>query len=296
MKVSALFLPLALCCVALSAGAEDLSGTLLKVKESGTLTLGYRESSVPFSYLDAEGKPVGYAFEVCRAVGESVKKRLNMPDLKIRYQPVTSANRIPLIQNGTVDIECGSTTNSLVRQRQAAFGISYFGIQVSAAVNKNSGIRSFKDLDGKNVTVTAGTTSVALLKAYEKKEGIRTRLLMTKDFAESMQLVANGRADAFILDDVLLAGQIANLSNPDDFMILDASLSKEPYGPMFRKDDPQFKALVDETILEMIRSDRLAELYKTWFEKPIPPKNVNLAFPMNQATKDLFAHPNSDGI
>ena len=234
MKVSALFLPLALCCVALSAGAEDLSGTLLKVKESGTLTLGYRESSVPFSYLDAEGKPVGYAFEVCRAVGESVKKRLNMPDLKIRYQPVTSANRIPLIQNGTVDIECGSTTNSLVRQRQAAFGISYFGIQVSAAVNKNSGIRSFKDLDGKNVTVTAGTTSVALLKAYEKKEGIRTRLLMTKDFAESMQLVANGRADAFILDDVLLAGQIANLSNPDDFMILDASLSKEPYVPQGR--------------------------------------------------------------
>ena len=296
MKVSALFLPLALCCVALSAGAEDLSGTLLKVKESGTLTLGYRESSVPFSYLDAEGKPVGYAFEVCRAVGESVKKRLNMPDLKIRYQPVTSANRIPLIQNGTVDIECGSTTNSLVRQRQAAFGISYFGIQVSAAVNKNSGIRSFKDLDGKNVTVTAGTTSVALLKAYEKKEGIRTRLLMTKDFAESMQLVANGRADAFILDDVLLAGQIANLSNPDDFMILDASLSKEPYGPMFRKDDPQFKALVDETILELIRSGRLAELCKTWFEKPIPPKIVNLAFPMNQTTKDLFTHPNSDGI
>lgn len=296
MKLSALFLPLALCCVALGAGAEELSGTLLKVKESGTLTLGYRESSVPFSYLDAEGKPVGYAFEVCRAVGESVKKRLNMPDLKIRYQPVTSANRIPLIQNGTVDIECGSTTNSLVRQRQAAFGISYFGIQVSAAVNKNSGIRSFKDLDGKNVTVTAGTTSVALLKAFEKKEGIRTRLLMTKDFAESMQLVANGRADAFILDDVLLAGQIANLANPDDFMILDASLSKEPYGPMFRKDDPQFKALVDETILEMMCSGRLAELYKTWFEKPIPPKNVNLAFPMNQTTKDLFANPNSDGI
>lgn len=296
MKVSALFLPLALCCVALSAGAEDLSGTLLKVKESGTLTLGYRESSVPFSYLDAEGKPVGYAFEVCRAVGESVKKRLNMPDLKIRYQPVTSANRIPLIQNGTVDIECGSTTNSLVRQRQAAFGISYFGIQVSAAVNKNSGIRSFKDLDGKNVTVTAGTTSVALLKAYEKKEGIRTRLLMTKDFAESMQLVANGRADAFILDDVLLAGQIANLSNPDDFMILDASLSKEPYGPMFRKDDPQFKALVDKTVTGMIKSGELGKLYNTWFENPIPPKNVNLNFKMNNYTKELFANPSDKGI
>lgn len=296
MKLSSLVLPLSLCCVAFGVAAEELSGTLLKVKESGTLTLGYRESSVPFSYLDAEGKPVGYAFEVCQAVGESVKKRLNMPDLKIRYQPVTSANRIPLIQNGTVDIECGSTTNSKVRQRQAAFGISYFGIQVSAAVRKDSGICSLKDLNGKNVTVTAGTTSVALLKNFEKKEGIRTRLLTTKDFAESMQLVATGRADAFVLDDVLLAGQIANLPNPEDFTILDASLSKEPYGPMFRKDDPQFKALVDETIRGMIESGRLAELYKTWFESPIPPKNVNLAFPMNQTTKDLFANPNSDGI
>ena len=279
-----------------AASAAELTGTLKKIKETGSITLGYRESSVPFSYLGADGKPVGYAFEVCKKVAEAAKAELGMDKLDVKLQAVTSANRIPLIQNGTVDIECGSTTNSLVRQRQAAFGISYFGIQVSAAVNKNSGIRSFKDLDGKNVTVTAGTTSVALLKAYEKKEGIRTRLLMTKDFAESMQLVANGRADAFVLDDVLLAGQIANLSNPDDFMILDASLSKEPYGPMFRKDDPQFKALVDETILEMIRSGRLAELYKTWFEKPIPPKNVNLAFPMNQTTKDLFAHPNSDGI
>ena len=279
-----------------AATAAELTGTLKKIQETGSITLGYRESSVPFSYLNADGKPTGYAFTVCQKVAEAAQKELGLAKLDIKYQAVTSANRIPLIQNGTVDIECGSTTNSLVRQRQAAFGISYFGIQVSAAVNKNSGIRSFKDLDGKNVTVTAGTTSVALLKAFEKKEGIRTRLLMTKDFAESMQLVANGRADAFILDDVLLAGQIANLSNPDDFMILDASLSKEPYGPMFRKDDPQFKALVDETILEMMRSGRLAELYKTWFEKPIPPKNVNLAFPMNQTTKDLFAHPNSDGI
>lgn len=279
-----------------TAAATDLEGTLKKIRDTNTITIGYRESSVPFSYLGADGKPMGYAFEVCRAVGEAVKKELNLKDLKIRYQPVTSANRVPLIQNGTVDIECGSTTNSLVRQREAAFGINYFGIQVSAAVKKASGIKTLRDLDGRNVAVTAGTTSVALLKNFAKKEGIRVRFLMTKDFAEAMQLVVNGRADAFVIDDVLLAGQIANLDHPEDYEILDASLSREPYAAMFRKDDPAFKALVDRTITEMFTSGRMTELYKAWFESPIPPKNVNLNFPMNTFTKELFATPNDKGI
>lgn len=282
--------------VSAAAGAAELSGTLAKVKETGTLTIGYRESSVPFSYLLNDGKPAGYAFEVCRAVGEAVKKELSMPDLKIRYQAVTSANRIPLIQNGTVDIECGSTTNSLVRQREAAFGTSYFGIQVTAAVKKSSGIKTLTDLNGRNVAVTSGTTSVALLKKFEKDNKIRIRYLMTKDFAEAMQLVAKGRADAFVIDDVLLAGQISNLENPQDFTILDASLSREPYGPMFRKDDPAFKALVDNTINGMIASGELARLYKQWFESPIPPKNANLNFPMNSYTKSLFEKPSDEGI
>lgn len=279
-----------------TAAATDLEGTLKKIRDTNTITIGYRESSVPFSYLGTDGKPMGYAFEVCRAVGEAVKKELNLKDLKIRYQPVTSANRVPLIQNGTVDIECGSTTNSLVRQREAAFGINYFGIQVSAAVKKASGIKTLRDLDGRNVAVTAGTTSVALLKNFAKKEGIRVRFLMTKDFAEAMQLVVNGRADAFVIDDVLLAGQIANLDHPEDYEILDASLSREPYAAMFRKDDPAFKALVDRTITEMFTSGRMTELYKAWFESPIPPKNVNLNFPMNTFTKELFATPNDKGI
>lgn len=279
-----------------TAAATDLEGTLKKIRDTNTITIGYRESSVPFSYLGTDGKPMGYAFEVCRAVGEAVKKELNLKDLKIRYQPVTSANRVPLIQNGTVDIECGSTTNSLVRQREAAFGINYFGIQVSAAVKKASGIKTLRDLDGRNVAVTAGTTSVALLKNFAKKEGIRVRFLMTKDFAEAMQLVVNGRADAFVIDDVLLAGQIANLDQPEDYEILDASLSREPYAAMFRKDDPAFKALVDRTITEMFTSGRMTELYKAWFESPIPPKNVNLNFPMNTFTKELFATPNDKGI
>ena len=202
---------------ALAAGAvhaAELDGTLKKIRDTNTITIGYRESSVPFSYLNADGKPVGYAFEVCRAVGEAVKTELNLRNLEVRYQAVTSANRVPLIQNGTVDIECGSTTNSLVRQREAAFGLNYFGIQVSAAVKKSSGIKTMKDLDGRNVAVTSGTTSVALLRDFMKKEGVKMRLLMTKDFAEAMQLVVNGRADAFVIDDVLLAGQISNTDNP----------------------------------------------------------------------------------
>lgn len=194
-----------------AATAAELTGTLKKIQETGSITLGYRESSVPFSYLGADGKPVGYAFEVCRKVAESAQKELGLSNLDVKYQAVTSANRIPLIQNGTVDIECGSTTNSLVRQREAAFSVSYFGIQVSAAVWKNSGINSMKDLNGKTIAVTSGTTSVALMKKFEKENGIRVRYMMTKDFAEAMQLVANKRADAFVLDDVLLAGQIANL-------------------------------------------------------------------------------------
>ena len=255
---------------------------------------GYAGGITPL--LGADGKPVGYAFEVCRKVAESAQKELGLSKLDVKYQAVTSANRIPLIQNGTVDIECGSTTNSLVRQREAAFSVSYFGIQVSAAVWKNSGINSMKDLNGKTIAVTSGTTSVALMKKFEKENGIRVRYMMTKDFAEAMQLVANKRADAFVLDDVLLAGQIANLKNAADFKILDAALSVEPYGAMFRKDDPQFKALVDKTVTNMIKSGELEKLYKTWFESPIPPKNVNLNFKMNNYTKELFANPSDKGI
>ena len=279
-----------------AVSAAELTGTLKKIQVTGSITLGYRESSVPFSYLDADGKPVGYAFTVCQKVAEAAQKELNLPKLNIKYQAVTSANRIPLIQNGTVDIECGSTTNSLVRQREAAFSTSYFGIQVSAAVWKSSGINSMKDLNGKTVALTSGTTSVALMKKFEKENNIKVRYLMTKDFAESMQLVANKRADAFVLDDVLLAGQIANLKNPQDFKILDAALSVEPYGAMFRKDDPQFKALVDKTVTGMIKSGELGKLYTTWFESPIPPKNVNLNFKMNNYTKELFANPSDKGI
>ena len=282
-----------------TASAAEFTGTLKKVAETGEITLGYRESSVPFSYLNNDGKPVGYATEICRRIADAVKAEVKNPNLKVNYQPITSANRIPLLQNGTIDIECGSTTNSKERQKQAAFGNTYFVISVTAAVKKNSGINSLKDLKGKTVTMSSGTTAVALLKNYAEANKFKYRPLMTKDFAESMQLVASGRASAFVIDDILLAGQIANLPKPGDYKILSGaanSLGTEPYGPMFRKDDPQFKALVDKTLADMMASGEMEKLYNQWFTKPIPPKNINMNFPLNAATRAAFKNPNSEGI
>lgn len=272
------------------------SATLDKIKSTGSITLGYRDSSVPFSYINADGQPTGYAFTICNEVAKAVGAKLGIKDLKVNYQAVTSANRVPLVQNNTVDLECGSTTNSLERQKQVAFSINYFGIEVSAAVWKNSGIQKLDDLNGKTVAVTSGTTAVQLLRDYEKTHNVHFRYLMTKDFAEAMQLVANKRADAFVIDDVLLAGQIANQANPKDFVIIPANLSQEPYAAMMRKGDPEFKSIVDDTIRQMITSGEMAKLYKTWFESPIPPKNVNLNFPMNNYTKSLFKTPTDKGI
>ncbi len=200
--------------VAIGANAQELTGTLKKIKDTGTITIGHRESSIPFSYLDDKQQPVGYAMELCAKVVDAVKAELKMPNLKVAYQPVTSANRIPLLQNGTIDLECGSTTNSVERQKQVAFGPTYFVVNISAAVKKDSGIKTFADLNGKTVASTSGTTSIPLLRGYEKAKGIDFKELQAKDHAESMQLVASDRAQAFIMDDILLAGQIANQQNP----------------------------------------------------------------------------------
>ena len=216
--------------VATGANAQELTGTLKKIKDTGSITVGHRESSIPFSYLDDKQQPVGYAMDLCAKIVDAVKAELKLPNLKVAYQPVTSANRIPLLQNGTIDMECGSTTNSVERQKQVSFGPTYFVINVSAAVKKSSGIKTFADLNGKAVASTSGTTSIPLLRGYEKAKGIDFKELQAKDHAESMQLLATDRAQAFIMDDILLAGQIANQPNPGDFMILPESLRTEPYG------------------------------------------------------------------
>lgn len=279
-----------------SVQAAELTGTLKKVKDTGSITVGYRESSIPFSYLDNNGKPIGYAMELCGKVVDAVKADLKMPNLKVNYAPVTSSNRIPLLENGTIDLECGSTTNSVARQKQVSFGPSYFVINVTAAVKKDSGINDFAQLAGKNIVTTSGTTAVPLLKKYEKTKDMEFKEIYGKDHAESFLLMADGRAAAFVMDDILLAGQIANSKDPAAYKILPGSLRQEPYSMMLRKDDPEFKALVDKTIGAVMTSGEINKIYAKWFTSPIPPKGINLNFPETPAIKEAFAHPNDKGV
>ncbi len=300
MKLSRLLLAIAgagfVGSMAMGANAQELTGTLKKIKDTGTITIGHRESSIPFSYLDDKQQPVGYAMDLCAKVVDAVKAELKLPNLKVAYQPVTSANRIPLLQNGTIDLECGSTTNSVERQKQVAFGPTYFVVNISAAVKKDSGIKTFADLNGKTVASTSGTTSIPLLRGYEKAKGIDFKELQAKDHAESMQLVASDRAQAFIMDDILLAGQIANQQNPGAYMILPESLRTEPYSMMLRREDPQFKALVDRAVGNVYKSGEIDKIYSKWFTSAIPPRNINMNFPQTPAIKEAFKSPNDKGV
>ena len=278
------------------AQAQELTGTLKKVKETGSITIGHRESSIPFSYLDDKQQPIGYAMDLCAKIVDAIKAELKLPALKVNLQPVTSSNRIPLLQNGTIDLECGSTTNSVQRQQQVAFGPTYFVINVTAAVKKSSGINSLADLNGKNISTTSGTTAVPLLKAFEKTKHVDVKEIYGKDHAESFLLMADDRAVAFVMDDILLAGQIANSKSPGDYRILAESLRQEPYSMMLRKDDPQFKALVDKTIGAVMKSGEIDRIYAKWFTSPVPPKGINMNFPQTQPIKDAFANPNDKGV
>ncbi|MGB5080290.1 MAG: transporter substrate-binding domain-containing protein [Burkholderiales bacterium] len=287
---------LALALFSAPAAAQNLTGTMKKIKETGSITIGYRESSIPFSYLDDKQQPIGYAMDLCLKIVDAVKAELKAPKLKVQLQPVTSSNRIPLMQNGTIDLECGSTTNSVERQKQVAFGPTYFVINVTAAVKKSSGINTLADLNGKTISTTSGTTSVPLIKKYEKTQKVEVREIYGKDHAESFLLVADDRAAAFVMDDILLAGQIANSRNPSAYRIIPESLRQEPYSMMLRKDDPQFKALVDKTVGGVMKSGEINKIYAKWFTKPIPPKDINMKFPMTPAIKEAFKNPNDTGV
>jgi glutamate/aspartate transport system substrate-binding protein len=276
--------------------AEELTGTLKKIKETGAITIGHRESSIPFSYLDDQQQPIGYAMDLCMKIVNAVKAELKMPDLKVNLQPVTSSNRIPLLQNGTIDLECGSTTNSVQRQQQVSFGPTYFVINVTAAVKKSSKVNSLADLNGKTISTTSGTTSVPLLKTYEKTQNAEIKEIYGKDHAESFLLVADDRSAAFVMDDILLAGQIANSKNPAEYKIIPESLRQEPYSMMLRKDDPQFKALVDKTISGVMKSGEIEKIYAKWFTSSIPPKGINMNFPMTPAIREAFKNPNDKGV
>jgi ABC-type amino acid transport substrate-binding protein len=237
-----------------------------------------------------------YSIEIRNRIVEAVKTELQLPAIDIKYQAVTSANRIPLVANGTVDIECGSTTNLVERQKQVAFSPDIFRYNVRMLVRADSGIRSIADLQGKTVVTTTGTTSFRLLREADKGRNLEVNNLGGKDHSDSFLLVESGRAQAFVLDDVLLAGQIANARSPKDFIITGESLRTENQALMLRKDDPEFKALVDRVVGGMMKSGEMEKLYNKWFTSPIPPKNININYPLNAETKEAFANPSSKGI
>ncbi len=281
---------------ALTAQAQDLTGTLKKIKDAGTVTIGNRESSIPFSYLDDKQQPVGYSMDLCNKVVDAIKAELKMPNLKVAYNPVTSQNRITLMQNGTIDMECGSTTNSVDRQKQVSFGNTTFVTGIRMLVKADSGITDLAQLNGKAVVTTTGTTSDALIKQNEKGKNIDVKNIYGKDHADSFLMVESGRAAAFVMDDVLLAGLIANAKNPKEFAIVGEALRVEPYGIMIRKDDPQFKALVDKTLSGLMKSGEIVKIYDKWFLNPVPPKGINMNLPMSKELKDAIANPNDKGV
>lgn len=272
--------------------AEDLTGTLKKIKDTNTIALGHRESSIPFSYYNDKQEVIGYSQEFMMKAVDAIKADLKLPNLQVTLTPVTSQNRIPLVQNGTVDIACGSATNNLERQKQVAFSDTIFVIGTRLLTKKDSGIKDFPDLAGKNVVVTAGTTSERLLRKLNEDKKMGMNIISAKDHGESFLTLETGRAVAFMMDDALLAGQRANAKHPDEWVIVGKPMSNEAYGCMMRKDDPQFKKIVDDTFAKLMKSGEAAKIYAKWFMSPVPPKGMNLDFPMSDDMKEAFAHPN----
>lgn len=277
--------------LAAPVSAQELSGTLKKVKDSGAITMGIRESSIPLSYLNERQQPIGYHIDICNRVIEAVKQQLDLPDLTVRHQTVTSQNRIPLVVNGTVDIECGSTTNNEARRRQVDFAVTTFVTNVRMAVKKRSGITGLAQLDGRPVATTTGTTSVQLMRAHQRGRNVNFREVYGKDHADSFLLLETDRAVAFVMDDNLLAGLIATSKNPGDYAIVGEVLNVEPIAIMIRKDDAPFKTLVDDTIKAMMKSGEVERLYQKWFLSPFPPQNVNMNFAMSDLLKELIKNP-----
>ena len=277
--------------LATTAVMAQTSDTLKKIKDSGSVTMGVRESSGSLSYTLGNGKFVGYHVELCERVLANVQKQLGLAKLDIKYQPVTSQNRIPLVQNGTVDIECGSTTNNAARQKDVSFAVTTFVEEVRIAVKANSGITSIAQLNGKKVATTTGTTSVQTLRRNERATGVNFEEVFGKDHADSFLLLESGRADAFVMDGAILAGNIAKAKNPADFKIVGEVLSVEPIAIMIRKDDPAFKKAVDDSLIAMMKSGDVAKVWNKWFEQSIPPSNTKVGMPPNDNTKAAWATP-----
>lgn len=273
--------------LAAPAVGQELAGTLKKIKDSGTITVGYRETSVPFSYLDEKQQPIGYSMDLCAAIIEEVKKELMLPTLTVKYNPVTSQTRIPLMSNGTVDIECGSTTNNLTRQKQVSFAPITFVTGTKLLVKKSAQIKSYKDLKNKTVVVTQGTTNERTIKALSDKENLNIKFLNAKDHAESFLTVESGRAAAFSMDDVLLYGLIAKAKKPKDFEVIGDYLSYDPYGIMFRKNDGDFAVVANRALSKLMASGEINYIYDKWFVGRLP-SGETIGMPMSSLLKSGF--------
>jgi glutamate/aspartate transport system substrate-binding protein len=277
------------------AAAQALTGTLKKIKDTGTITLGHRDSSMPFSYYDDKQQVVGYAMDICYRIVDAVKAELKMPKIDVKLNPVTSATRIPLMANGTVDLECGSTTNNLERQKQVAFTITHFVTANRYVAKKSSNIKTLNDLKGKTVVSTAGTTNIKWATEENTKRNLGMNIIAAKDHAEAFLMVDTGRAAAFFMDDILLYSLVANAKNPGDWMIGSEAYTVEPYGIMLRRDDPAFKKVVDGAVTRLYKSGQINAIYAKWFLKPVPPKGINLNVPMSAQFKKVVAAPTDSG-
>ncbi|HYX63772.1 MAG TPA: amino acid ABC transporter substrate-binding protein [Burkholderiales bacterium] len=276
-----------------SAAAQE--GTLKKIKDSGAITIGHRDASIPLSYYDDNQRPIGYAMDLCHRIVDAVKAHLKMPKLDVKYQLVTSANRIPLMANGTIDLECGSTTNNLERQQQVGFTITHFVTANKFVAKRSAKLSKLEDLKGKTVVSTAGTTNIKQITALNNEKSLGMNIVSANGHPEAFQMVESGRAAAFVMDDILLYGLVANSKNPKQFAISTEALSVEPYGIMLRKGDSEFKKVVDEAMIKIYKSGEGTKIYNKWFLHPIPPRNINLNVPMSPQLKKVMAHPTDSG-
>lgn len=286
MKFSSLMTAILLTAGVATGAMAQTPPTLKKIADSNKMTVSYREASVPFSYLIGSKTSVGFSVELTEAIIDDVRKKLKKPNLEVSYMPVTSQNRIPLLVNGTYDIECGSTTNNSARGKDVAFAINHFYTGTRLLTKKTSGVKNYADLAKKTVASTTGTTNAQVIRKYSADKGLDMQLVLGKDHDDSLLLVENDRALAFAMDDILLFGLMANSKNPAALQVVGDSLQVEPYGCMLRKDDPEFKKLVDGTITRLIKSGEFTRLYTKWFQSPIPPKGVNLNLPMSDQLKE----------
>jgi glutamate/aspartate transport system substrate-binding protein len=279
----------------LGAPVDAEEGSLKKIKDSGAITLGHRDASIPFSYYDDKQQPVGYSMDLCHKAVEAIKSELKMPKLDVKYQLITSANRIPLLTNGTIDLECGSTTNNLERQKLVWFTITMFVTGNRWLAKKSANLRTLEDLKGKTIVSTAGTSNIKQITEINAQKNLGMKIISANGHPEAFHMVETGRAVAFVMDDILLYGLAAQSRNPKDYEISAQALSVEPYGIMLRKDDAAFKKVVDAAITRLYKSGEINSIYEKWFLKAIPPKGINLNVPMNDQLKKVIANPTDSG-